>query len=267
MQPSRTSAGRFRVLLALLTSALLAAFGVGLAHAASAGTAATAKQSASASHAAAAPHAKNGDHGNGTVDPPPDDPPCDADGGHPDNPNCDGSEHGDTCHDGIDNDGDGATDGEDTDCQPKPECNDGVDNDGDGKVDADDPGCSNPGDDSEDTDGDGGGGGDTCTDGQDNDGDGATDADDTECQEGGDGVEDGSDGGGGGGATNTCATGGLTADETLAEQILGPGIDENGPISDPLHNQLEAGLADNGGEPLVPVVHEVSCVVAVVDGS
>lgn len=227
------------MMLALLTSALLAAFGVGLAHAAAAGTSAgAARQSATASQAAVTPAANTGDHGNGTVDPPPDDPPCDADGGHPDNPNCDGSEHGDTCHDGIDNDGDGATDAEDSDCQPKPECSDGVDNDGDGKIDADDPGCSNPGDDS----------------------------DDTECQEGGDGVEDGSDGGGGG-ATNTCATGGLTADETLAEQIAGPGIDENGPISDPLHNQLETALGDNGGEPLVPVVHEVSCVVAIVDGS
>jgi hypothetical protein len=263
MEPKGTSSGGARALLALLTSALLVVFGVGLAHAATTGkSAGAAKQTATTSHAnAAATAAQDGDHGNGTVDPPPDDPPCDADGGHPNNPNCDGHEHGDTCHDGIDNDGDGATDGEDSDCQPKPECNDGVDNDGDGKVDADDPGCSNPGDDSEDSDGDGGGGGDTCTDGQDNDGDGATDGADTECQEGGDGVEDGSDGGGGGDA-NTCATGGLLTDPTLAEQIAGPGIDENGPLSSQLHEQLEPNTG-----PLTPAVHEVSCVVAILDGT
>ncbi len=86
------------------------------------------------------------------------------------------------CSDGIDNDNDGATDCDDSDCAsdpacstPDPEiCDDGVDNDGDGATDcddsdcADDPACSTP--DPE-----------ICDDGVDNDGDGATDCDDSDC--------------------------------------------------------------------------------------
>jgi subtilisin family serine protease len=59
------------------------------------------------------------------------------------------------CSDGIDNDGDGLVDGDDSDCQKggggppsnesensKKKCKDGIDNDGDGLVDGDDPDCS-----------------------------------------------------------------------------------------------------------------------------
>jgi len=52
------------------------------------------------------------------------------------------------CNDGIDNDGDGWTDGDDPDCATGDErglgttaCNDGVDNDGDDRADSDDPDC------------------------------------------------------------------------------------------------------------------------------
>jgi hypothetical protein len=49
-----------------------------------------------------------------------------------------------SCSDGIDNDCDGLTDGDDPDCQctPVPEvCDDGIDNDCDGLIDGDDPDC------------------------------------------------------------------------------------------------------------------------------
>ena len=86
------------------------------------------------------------------------------------------------CDDGIDNDGDGATDCADSDCSsdpacttPDPEvCDDGTDNDGDGDTDcadsdcSSDPACATP--DPE-----------VCGDGIDNDDDGATDCDDIDC--------------------------------------------------------------------------------------
>jgi hypothetical protein len=241
-----------RLLIAAFTAAILAAFGVGLSHASP--TKVVTKPAAAQTQVKAAPAADKGQGGahksdNGTPNPPPSQPPCDADGGHPDLKPC--HETGAECSDNRDNDGDGATDAEDSDCtETGDECSDGVDNDGDGATDAEDSDCQS----------DGGGGGDTCSDGQDNDGDGATDGDDTECQDPNDGVEDGSDQGGG--ATNTCATGGLLMDETLAETIAGPGIDENGPISSQLHSQLEPNLG-----PLEPVGHEASCVVAILDGT
>jgi hypothetical protein len=58
-----------------------------------------------------------------------------------------------TCSDGIDNDQDGDTDGEDSDCvvAPEPEgppgdetCSDGIDNDQDGQTDAEDSDCVEP---------------------------------------------------------------------------------------------------------------------------
>jgi hypothetical protein len=91
------------------------------------------------------------------------------------------------CHDGIDNDGDGAIDHPyDTGCSsaadeseedavaPAPQCSDGVDNDGDGAIDHPyDTGCDDANDATEES---------TpepppaeCADGTDNDGDGATD--------------------------------------------------------------------------------------------
>ncbi len=89
------------------------------------------------------------------------------------------------CYDGQDNDGDGWTDGMDSDCQgggPLLErglgittCNDGVDNDGDGTSDADDPDCRDGGDLSELP---------SCADGLDDDGDTWTDAADPDCQGG-----------------------------------------------------------------------------------
>ena len=74
------------------------------------------------------------------------------------------------CTDGIDNDGDGATDCEDSDCadQCTEDCFDGIDNDGDTFVDCDDADCA--GQCTED-----------CTDGMDNDGDGLIDCDDEDC--------------------------------------------------------------------------------------
>ncbi|MGR3310440.1 MAG: SBBP repeat-containing protein, partial [Candidatus Brocadiales bacterium] len=78
------------------------------------------------------------------------------------------------CNDGIDNDGDGLVDLDDPDCDgfvPSPEvCDDGVDNDGDGLTDLDDPDCggSTPGE--------------ICDDGVDNDGDGLTDCLDPDCR-------------------------------------------------------------------------------------
>ena len=92
------------------------------------------------------------------------------------------------CADGFDNDGDGATDCDDTDCAQilavrlatfRCDCTDGIDNDGNGQTDCDDqlctfldPACT------------GGGGGtpeQDCTNGADDDGDGAVDCDDSDC--------------------------------------------------------------------------------------
>ena len=110
-----------------------------------------------------------GGNGNGTQNPPPDNPPCDSDHHLLNLPRgllhrCGGDTEGppgdETCNDGIDNDGDGKIDQEDSDCQ-SPEgppgdetCSDHIDNDGDGLTDGDDPDCQ----------GGGGGGGPTCDD-------------------------------------------------------------------------------------------------------
>ena len=91
--------------------------------------------------------------------PRPENPPCDADHGHP-------GDHAKPCQEGPENPG---------------SCSDGEDNDGDGLADGDDPDCQ------------GGEEPDTCNDGEDNDGDGVADGDDPECQDAEDGVEDGSD--------------------------------------------------------------------------
>jgi cysteine-rich repeat protein len=88
------------------------------------------------------------------------------------------------CADAIDNDGDGLTDCDDSDCAGDPacapaeveDCSDGIDNDGDGLTDCDDSDCA--GDPAcapaevED-----------CSDGIDNDGDGLVDCDDPNCSE------------------------------------------------------------------------------------
>ena len=83
------------------------------------------------------------------------------------------------CADGVDNDGDGATDFpgdfscsdflDNDEANPRSQCQDGVDNDGDGLTDLQDPGCGTRQDNNE---------GDRtsqCQDGADNDADGATD--------------------------------------------------------------------------------------------
>ena len=86
-------------------------------------------------------------------------------------------EPGDLCDDGIDNDGDGATDQEDDpDCSLEGgytsffdvNCNDGLDNDGDELTNAADPGCNEAGEP-------------YCDNGDDDDGDGLTDGDDPGC--------------------------------------------------------------------------------------
>ncbi len=89
------------------------------------------------------------------------------------------------CDNSLDDDGDGATDCDDTDCAAAPECaatvesscTDGLDDDGDGQTDCDDsdcaadPACVVP---TEETD---------CDDGLDDDGDGQTDCDDPDCDD------------------------------------------------------------------------------------
>ncbi len=93
------------------------------------------------------------------------------------------------CNDGIDNDGDGATDyaGGDYSCNspsdndetnPRSQCQDNTDNDGDGLIDyPNDPGCQNRQDNTESN----GTGSSQCQDGIDNDGDGLIDMIDPGC--------------------------------------------------------------------------------------
>jgi hypothetical protein len=99
------------------------------------------------------------------------------------------------CADGDDNDRDGTTDCNDSDCDASPscvevDCADGVDSDGDGAVDCDDPDC---GEDAACVE--------VCGDGVDNDGDGRVDCRDSECvalpecdEDCGDGVDNDNDG-------------------------------------------------------------------------
>ena len=113
-----------------------------------------------------------------------------------------------TCGDGLDNDCDGLTDGNDPDCTPVPEiCDDGIDNNGNGLVDCADPDCDgftggacdtgNSGicaagttacrqlqefcDQNQPAGTEGPFDSPTCTDGLDNDCDGVTDAADPDC--------------------------------------------------------------------------------------
>jgi hypothetical protein len=107
------------------------------------------------------------------------------------NPNCpEGPPPVNECTDGQDNDGDGATDGFDRDCDNgstheggsvEPACSNGVDDDTDTKVDGDDPGCT---DDNDTDETDAPPPVNECTDGLDNDGDGATDGFDRDCDNG-----------------------------------------------------------------------------------
>lgn len=46
------------------------------------------------------------------------------------------------CNDGVDNDFDGQSDFDDSDCQNWGDCMDGIDNDGDGQIDQADGGCA-----------------------------------------------------------------------------------------------------------------------------
>ena len=88
-----------------------------------------------------------------------------------------------TCNDGVDDDGDGLTDCDDSDCKMDPVCRNGrveicddnIDNDGDGKVDCDDVMCTTTAycQSMRPTE--------VCNDGIDNDGDGKTDCDDSKC--------------------------------------------------------------------------------------
>lgn len=101
-------------------------------------------------------------------------------------PSCVPTEGSETsCSDGVDNDCDGDTDADDSDCtlsctpteSSETSCSDGVDNDCDGDTDADDSDCAptcTPSEASETS----------CTDGQDNDCDGDIDGDDSDCQAG-----------------------------------------------------------------------------------
>ncbi len=83
------------------------------------------------------------------------------------------------CDDGIDDDGDGATDCDDVDCAGDPDCavpvercGNGADDDRDGLADCDDPDCAENPRCVPESD---------CDDGRDNDRDGVTDCDDADC--------------------------------------------------------------------------------------
>ena len=186
-----------------------------------------------------ASHCDDEDSGPGHSDckpdnnPQPENPPCDADHGHPgDNakPCQEGPENPGSCSDGEDNDGDGLTDGDDPDCQ-----------------DGEEP--------------------DTCNDGEDNDGDGVADADDPECQDAEDGVEDGSDEG----ATtrNLCTAAaddpGLPlTEDTVGQTLWDSGLDALNPLTeDPERNgPLSGAVGDAGTDtPLEPVTDEAACAV------
>ena len=219
--------------------------------------------------------------------PKPDNPPCDADHGHPgDNAKqCqEGPENPGSCDDGIDNDGDGDTDGDDSDCVEEPcddadddgvcdeddtegppgdpSCEDGFDNDGDGDTDGDDSDCvEEPCDDADDDgicdedDTEGPPGDPSCEDGFDNDGDGATDGDDTDCQ--------------GGPPENLCTAAaddpGLPlTEDTLGQTLWDSGLDALDPLTeDPERNgPLSGAIGDAGTDtPLEPVTDEVACAV------
>ena len=109
-----------------------------------------------------------------------------------------------SCTNGVDEDGDGLTDCEDSDCMPAEacQCGNGADDDNDGLTDCDDPECAysnacchvreradaccrdgrdNDLDGLTDCEEDPDCGGSCCEDGMDNDGDGLTDCDDPEC--------------------------------------------------------------------------------------
>ncbi len=84
------------------------------------------------------------------------------------------------CSDGVDNDGDGLTDCEDTDCSSfsvckELICDDGVDDEGDGLIDCQDPDCQSTATCAENTST-------RCQNNIDDDGDGDTDCEDSDCQ-------------------------------------------------------------------------------------
>ncbi len=85
------------------------------------------------------------------------------------------------CVDGLDNDGDGLIDFEDTGCRfsldwsEGTSCTDGLDNNGDGLIDADDPSCLSEASDELQT---------ACANGIDDDGDGLIDGEDGGCRDG-----------------------------------------------------------------------------------
>ncbi len=89
-----------------------------------------------------------------------------------------GPQGDDSCYDGIDNNLNGLTDGEDPNCAREGpfdnrSCSDGLDNDNDGFIDGSDSNCVREGP----------FGDPTCSDGLDNDGDGRTDGRDGDCAE------------------------------------------------------------------------------------
>ncbi len=138
-----------------------------------------------------------------------------------------------------------------------PACSDSVDNDSDGAVDFPaDPGCMNATDTDETNPPSGGGSGTpACNDGVDNDSDGAVDFPaDPGCSSASDTTESNP-----APAVSTCARGGLLGTRTIGEN-LAPGTNEDGVVSGTLHTV-------EGSTPAAvrPVVHEASCLVAVVE--
>lgn len=200
--------------------------------------------------------------------PNPDNPPCNADHGHPGQtaPQCQEGPPGDeSCSDGEDNDGDGLTDGDDPDCEDDgggDACeNAGGDSDGDGVCDDDDncPGTAN----ADQSDGDEDGVGDacdtegpagdaSCSDGFDNDGDGLIDAQDPDCQTSGE--------------TDPCTAehsdAGLLTEDTIGQTAWDSGASALTPLTeDPDRDGAVTGPVGEAGQgtPAEVVFDEVTC--------
>jgi hypothetical protein len=134
------------------------------------------------------------------------------------------------CGDGVDDDGDGDTDCEDTDCLANPacpelDCENGVDDDADGQTDCNDPDCFGIPTCIPET---------NCVDGIDNDGDTVTDCEDPDCAlatvcQPETACADGLDNDGDGDADcadQDCA--GLPICNTTGPEICGNGLDDDG---------------------------------------
>ena len=129
------------------------------------------------------------------------------------------------CNDGADDDGDGATDCDDTQCAGDPACDevvcdDGIDDDDDGDIDCADAACRRAENCVETV----------CDDGEDNEGDRRIDCDDPDCARRapcfeefcGDGIDNNGD------ETIDCADPQCAGRAPCAEEVCGDGVDDDG---------------------------------------